>query len=57
MVPDPSRVPVKAMSRIQRLVSRRLEVEDERIDQELERLVADLYGLTKAERLSVGMEA
>lgn len=56
-VPDPARVPVRTMKRIQAVVSRRLkDPSDRRAELQIDDLVAQLYGLSPTERSLVGME-
>ncbi len=57
-VPDPAMIDRKVMKQIQTLVSRRISnLDNIAIDDELDDIVADMYGLTRAERIHLGMEA
>jgi hypothetical protein len=56
-VPSPAQVPVRIMGRIQSLVGRRLAShKDMEAEHELNELVAEIYGLTTADRSLIGME-
>jgi hypothetical protein len=56
-VPDPSRVPVATMKRMQKMVADLISnPAQESLDRELDDLVASLYGLTRSERHEIGLE-
>lgn len=58
-VPNPARVPRTTMRRIQLLVGERMKDRADkrvRIENELDQIVAGLYGLSDSERVEIGME-
>jgi len=54
-VPDASVISPTAMQGIQRLVNQRLKGADPTIENEIDRTVADIYGLSEEERREIGM--
>ena len=60
-VVDPSKVDHATMRQTIRLVDKRLGCEDpetaDKLEQEIDTVVAELYGLTAKERKGIGMEA
>jgi hypothetical protein len=55
-VPDPATVSVGTMRQIKRLVAQRIETRVPENDRQLDRLVADIFGLTREERRLIGMD-